>query len=213
MIKLQADENSNLITFTYTSSSVTFNCNNCGTQCTVKKGTPNAIMSATFCKTCDEQYWIRWSEGVLRKGAYVMKWSEMSHRDRVQLLLQHVIPHDMGDDLVFVFENGDIITPKGKRPINYPIAAWDDALECWWTRDIGSNGATIFDPLCNMHAAWQVVEEMTKISESSTVDRQLRAIKFAIWWEKANLWAMSSSAAADLICYQSLRICGVEIEP
>lgn len=143
-----------------------------------------------------------------------MKWSELSDKDKIELILNHVIPHDMGEHIVFVM--GEFHIPRGgdvHRQWNYPIAAWDNIVKCWWTRDaLESNIRKKFDPLHDMNDAWQIVEHITKQPEAFEVSRQLRASRFALWWEKANLWAMSPSAAADSICLKSLEICEVRIE-
>lgn len=40
----------------------------CGEPITITARSPESILSATFCQKCDRQYWIRWSEGVIRQG-------------------------------------------------------------------------------------------------------------------------------------------------
>jgi hypothetical protein len=51
----------------YNTNTISFTCA-CGTDCAITKHEPDTILSATFCRGCDEQYYIRWHEGVLRKG-------------------------------------------------------------------------------------------------------------------------------------------------
>lgn len=68
-------------------------------------------------------------------------------------------------------------------------------------------------PHCStdMNAAWLIVGHMTKLPKTFLVASELRASRFALWWEKENLWAMSASDAANAICVESLHICGVEV--
>lgn len=40
----------------------------CGEQVILKRRSLESTMSGVFCRKCDEQYWIRWSEGVLNRG-------------------------------------------------------------------------------------------------------------------------------------------------
>lgn len=45
---------------------ISFTCSRCGTNLVIRKYMPESIASGTFCSKCDKQYWINWSEGVLR---------------------------------------------------------------------------------------------------------------------------------------------------
>ncbi len=46
---------------------ISFHCT-CTNPLTITKRDPQSIMSGIFCNTCDEQWYIRWSEGILRRG-------------------------------------------------------------------------------------------------------------------------------------------------
>lgn len=146
-----------------------------------------------------------------------MKWSEMSDKDKVKLILQYVIPHDMGDDLIF--KNGDIDTPKGKRAINWPIAAWDELLARWQVADIGSNGATIFDPLHDMNDAWSLLDNVTSHSDrfcGSSLTIPMLPSGERVYICRLNIYGReivaTVSTPMDAICIGLLREYGVEIE-
>jgi hypothetical protein len=83
-----------------------------------------------------------------------MKWNELSDKDKVKLILQHIMPYfDVSDDIVV--EDNKIRAP-GTRFVNWPIAAWDEAIQLWRIQDLGSKSSEIFDPLHNMGDAWVV---------------------------------------------------------
>lgn len=58
----------------------------------------------------------------------------------------------------------------------------------------------------NMSLAWKVVEKMT---EPPVEEWHQNNTKFMLWFESADLWAMSEQEAAKAICVVSLAILGV----
>ncbi len=78
----------------------------------------------------------------------MMKWAELSDKERVRLVLQHVMgcfvleatstgwrtpEHPRGDDAVAI-------------GFHWPIAFWNTDGECWMTRDIATD-PIFFNPL------------------------------------------------------------------
>lgn len=61
----------------------------------------------------------------------------------------------------------------------------------------------------DMNAAWQVVMKMTEPPRNYAISIEQRATRFAFWFEKANLWAMSAEEAATVICMKALELCGI----
>ena len=161
-----------------------------------------------------------------------MKWDELTDKDKVKLILQHVIPHDMGDDLVL--KDNDIITPRGRgaRAVNWPIAAWDEAIECWRTRDAGSNFLTPFDPVHNMNDAWEIVEKMVSRMgyqdmyfewqgplfkpEHQEIVREGYPLGTTCWFVttiyKGRRITICAHTPQEAICKAALKAVGVEIE-
>ena len=68
-----SEEEKKPFTVTYTSDTsastgtVSFECA-CGTPLTITRYSPESILSGVFCQTCGEQWSIKWSNGVLRRG-------------------------------------------------------------------------------------------------------------------------------------------------
>ena len=94
-----------------------------------------------------------------------MKWSELSDKDKVKLILEHILPYcDVGDDLVVedndirVVECNETRTPtgEGERFANYSLAAWDETIQLWRIRWSVNKPSETFDPLHSMSDAWVV---------------------------------------------------------
>lgn len=49
---------------------VRFNCN-CGESLSITKYAPTSLLSGVFCQNCDQQWYVRWRDGVVRKGPIV----------------------------------------------------------------------------------------------------------------------------------------------
>jgi hypothetical protein len=87
-----------------------------------------------------------------------MKWSELSDKDKVKLILEHIMPYDVGDDII-INEHHEVTYRDrgiGARAINWPAAAYDETTECWKIRDHSTKPSTFFDPLHDMGDAWVV---------------------------------------------------------
>lgn len=108
-----------------------------------------------------------------------VKWSELSDKDKVKLILEHILPYcNVGDDLVVegdeirVIEGNEIRTPpgEGERFANYAIAAWDESIQLWRIRWSANKPTEIFDPLHSMTDAWVVyfhaVSKYSHLSDS-----------------------------------------------
>lgn len=70
---MESEEEKKPFTITYTSDSegtagsVSFHCA-CRTPLTITKRDPAAILSGIFCNVCRQQWYVNWSDGLLRKG-------------------------------------------------------------------------------------------------------------------------------------------------
>ena len=143
-----------------------------------------------------------------------MKWSELSDRDKVKLILEHVFGHYFVDDDSFtVRHRGDM--PKD---FHWPIAWWDSLVERWQTRDIASNWNTQFDPLHDMNDAMsallQVGRRFVLVHDPNPV---VGGIKFSCRIEPPSdedeLSAVGNADdALEAMNLATLRACGVEIE-
>lgn len=52
----------------YNCSVISFSCMKCDTRIQVNRDSPDSVLSGVFCQECNEQYYVRWEEGVLRRG-------------------------------------------------------------------------------------------------------------------------------------------------
>ncbi len=129
-----------------------------------------------------------------------MNYNELSDKDKVRLILQHVIPHEIADDIVFKGRHIVIERRWTKdnpvKPINWPVAAWDDAVEIWWTRDIASNWDTAFDPLHNLNDTWLIMDHI-KPGRNNDSDTFLIRANFVLWLCIAILKTLSVSIEAS----------------
>jgi hypothetical protein len=48
--------------------SIAFVCANCKKPLTITAYSPSSIISGVFCQKCDEQYYVRWADGILKRG-------------------------------------------------------------------------------------------------------------------------------------------------
>jgi hypothetical protein len=51
--------------------SISFACANCEEPLTITARSPRSTISGTFCPKCDEQYYVCWEDGTLKKGRMV----------------------------------------------------------------------------------------------------------------------------------------------
>jgi hypothetical protein len=143
-----------------------------------------------------------------------MKWAELTDKDKARLILQHVIPHDMGENVRFVFNQIEV--SRGK-PVNWPVAAWDEGAGCWWTRDIGSNWDTAFDPLHNWNDAWQVVRMMNNPTPdyqhyARFIDALEEIVGSTLFFDLFYCDKDGDHLTPERICIAALKAVGVEIE-
>lgn len=64
---VKEEEQEMVITIDHRCSVVSFGCA-CGARLQIDKASPDSVLSAVFCHACNEQYYVRWNEGVLRRG-------------------------------------------------------------------------------------------------------------------------------------------------
>lgn len=57
-----------LLTFTYSPARLTFQCPDCGMPVEITRHSVGSVMSGVFCIGCNEQYYIRWNDGIVKKG-------------------------------------------------------------------------------------------------------------------------------------------------
>jgi hypothetical protein len=60
-------------------------------------------------------------------------------------------------------------------------------------------------------AAWLVVERVTRIPESDEEATRAANTRFALWFERTSLWAMTAKEAAHAICMGALEAVGVSL--
>lgn len=60
-------------------------------------------------------------------------------------------------------------------------------------------------------AAWLVVERVTRIPESDEEAARAANTRFALWFERTSLWAMTAREAAHAICMGALEAVGVSL--
>lgn len=63
----------------------------------------------------------------------------------------------------------------------------------------------------DISVAWTVVEKITEPPTTLELSKEESGTKFAIWFDKANLWAMNSREVSEAICEAALKAKGVEI--
>lgn len=51
----------------YTEDRVSFDCECCGSPIVLKKHSPETVKTSVICTEGNIRYWIKWSEGILRK--------------------------------------------------------------------------------------------------------------------------------------------------
>lgn len=151
-----------------------------------------------------------------------MKWTEMDAKERGRLIVQHV----MGCFILETTAKG-YNTPEFPRGINapagfhWPIAFWNTDGECWMIEDIATD-PQIFDPLCDMNAAWQVLQkamkqgshgytQMTLYSSDEYLEIGVHLFDGNQSWPVVHLEGASLSAS-EMLCVAALRSCKVEIE-
>lgn len=151
-----------------------------------------------------------------------MKWSEMPDKEKVRLLLTHVVPHEIADDIV-IEQNTVVVkrrwTPLHPvEPVRWPVAAWDEGLECWQVREMGSNNSVVFDPLHDLNTAWKLTELMhianAKLERHwfGCCDQENRYLCTLMIPDK-QLAAAFAATPQEAICLAALAANGVEIEP
>ena len=148
-----------------------------------------------------------------------MKWDDLPDRDKVKLILQHVIPHSMNDNIVFRNNHIDFVK-RGREatPFEYPIAAWDDFPPgIWWTYNIGDNGDATFDPLHSLSDAWQIVEldmfSSVEVTKHWQGELEIKEHKYSCHLVMSGIRTHSfGSTPQEAICKAALAAYGVEIE-
>jgi len=132
-----------------------------------------------------------------------IKWSETSDKEKIRLILTHVMGCTESDSLYAL----DIE--------KYPVAIWVDHLACWFLEEEGKEDrrrivkSREFNPLHDMNDAWQMVGLSTGIE---------------IQWAKGHHYycgirfgqddigeGTSMEGPAEAICVAALRACGIEV--
>lgn len=133
-----------------------------------------------------------------------MKWDEMTSKDKIRIILQQLFG-------CFTFESEKTFEECMKNArkdyhtlpegFHWPIAFWDEVVECWFERDQWRDPQP-FDPLRNLNDTWRVVERITQAPTQSTGIGAPNVI-FGRWWTHSDLWSMKSSEAAESICHNA----------
>ncbi len=136
-----------------------------------------------------------------------MKWDELSDKDKLKLILEHVIPHGMDDSIVF--KDLHIMIESHEKPIQWPVAAWDDFPPgTWWIRDFGDDNDTAFDPLHDMNDAWKIAERFDEI----IISKHLPGKYHCELWRSTRSQKSVAKTPQEAICKTALQALGVEIE-
>jgi hypothetical protein len=171
-------------------------------------------MSGVICQKCDTQYWIRWSQGVLRRGDFVMKWSEMSEPERDRFVHEKVMGLQIevcsGDEQYKEWDESVITCTNCKVPIHVADGEWQHIKHGTvpipkYSRDMNA----AMDVLRRMfHPAWC---EMTMffinyLGEHEAIDKSAISIEpiFSLY-QLAHL-------TADKICFAAAKVFVPEIE-
>jgi hypothetical protein len=147
-----------------------------------------------------------------------INWGEMSDKEKVGLIIRHVMGYFLLPDSVYV--DGRLKMPRGKQaPVGFhwPIAFWNSDIELWETKDIADNlGSIFFDPLHNLNDAWQIVEklydhyEIRLFMEKDNVQRYC----VEVWYrdrDKLAGFGFVDSSMAEAVCIAALRAIGCEV--
>lgn len=64
----------------YTEDSVSFDCECCGNPIVLKKHSSETIKTSAICTAGNIRYWIKWSEGILRKDPVLMTTQQLAQK-------------------------------------------------------------------------------------------------------------------------------------
>jgi Phage ABA sandwich domain len=140
-----------------------------------------------------------------------MKWAEMHDKERVRLVLQHVMECFVLEASATGWRTPEI--PKGeKAPIGFhwPIAFWNTDGECWMIRDIATD-PTVFDPPHDMNDAWQTIDYLDRpfyITRHSTDDVE-RIAYYAVFGRLPDVVDAQARTPQEAICLAALRAIGI----
>jgi hypothetical protein len=150
----------------------------------------------------------------------IVKWSEISEREKVRLILEHVLGWTLFADFdayhAALWKTGEYVS------VSYPVAFWVEERECWSVRHQDHEDGEVFDPLYSMDDAWAVLLQIaTLYSEQDEyvnetfarfVDDLLPNSGGEIW----TAWKCMANEVAkwtpERICFAALSAIGVEIE-
>ena len=135
-----------------------------------------------------------------------MNWTELSDKERVRLVLQHVMGCFVLEATATGWHTPEF--PRGTSApagFHWPIAFWNTDSEFWMTKDIATD-PTFFNPLHDMNDAWQVIEHTLRYAPLPN------NIEFIQWLDRLHLWGLSKVYVLKHINILALRAFGVEIE-
>jgi hypothetical protein len=160
-----------------------------------------------------------------------VKWSELTDKDKVKLIIEGIMSHDVGDHIIIDDHHEVACRDRGigARFVNWPAAAWDETAECWKIRDHSNKPSTFFDPLHDMGDAWLVyfhaVSKYYHLSDSLKLEESQPFRRFAevmlgsdiyIYDDKLfpdkSLFKIVAQWDETKICKAALAAYGVEIE-
>jgi hypothetical protein len=135
------------------------------------------------------------------------RWSEMSERERDAYIAEKIFGHRT----VLNTQNLAITEDKdGDIHMHYPRTGYLLA-----DQPSDERGHPLVPHYTtSMDAAWLVVEHLTKLP--ITIEEPLHSAgpRFAVWFDRACLWANTAQEAAGLICLTALKyVTGEDIEP
>jgi Phage ABA sandwich domain len=139
-----------------------------------------------------------------------MKWSEMSDKDKVKLILQHVLSYEHIEEM-YAGMNLGLLS-------KFPVALWNRKISQWQIGDVAGCYPRQFDPLRNMNDAWQIVEKLHEKYDVCLMVKQGEVQQkyfFQLYDRNSHETQdgmQSNISMQDTICLAALDVCGVEIE-
>lgn len=131
-----------------------------------------------------------------------LNWQTASDKEKIEWLIRYVFKLPIRE-----------FDASLREAYAYYYAGEELHVECWNICGIrekdGEFYDEVFNPLYSIEDAWSIVEAMSQPPRTLEQAKQQAYAKFALWWEKANLWACSRQEACDEICKASLSVLGL----
>lgn len=151
-----------------------------------------------------------------------IQWSELTNKEKVKLILQHVSGCFIYEDEQRHEEIRGV--DAHNAGFHYPHAYWDQSVEHW--RVAGETSMLrpfepeIFDPLHDLNDAWHVTEaekftkvELERFQTGPLVPPNQQYLCRIIASGRQSYAYAYGGAVQEAICIAVLRTCGLKVEP